>query len=235
MKFLCPACDRLSELRTYRLDAGSLALKCDRCGNESRTDATPAVATGTDEGRALGPVPSQVAPVVPLRIVSAAAPAQDEDPLQPPEGHCPKCIAPQPEDALACATCGLVFANFNPADSQPSAAIAERWRALMPRWHEPLAHDEVLKGATATGQLSQVGRLYRIQLARRPDDPLARRGRDEVIRLASAASALVAAREQLGVDGGRRDTARALWVGALALLLLLGLAAVTLRSLFVQE
>lgn len=229
MKFLCPSCDRLSDLRTFRLDAGALYVKCDRCGNESKSDAVPAQATGTSDDAAL--IPTPVASVVPLRVVSAAAPRAGEDPFEPPDDCCPKCISPRAPEGLSCPSCGLVFANYTPSATQPSTAIAERWRALMPKWNEPSAHDEVLKSAVVFGQLPQVGRLYRIQLARRPDDPLARRGRDEVIRLASAASAAMGTgHDELSGPSARSMQTMMYWGFAFVLILLLTLVVRSVRG-----
>lgn len=231
MKFVCPSCDRLSELRTFRLDAGALYLKCDRCGNESRSDAVPAQATGTSDDAAVSVAPTPVASVVSLRVVSAAAPRAGEDPFEPPEDCCPKCISPKAPDALSCPSCGLVFANYTPSATEPSSAIADRWRALMPKWNDAAAHDEVLKSAMVFGQLPQVGRLYRIQLARRPDDPLARRGRDEVIRLASAASAAMGGgRDELSGPSAKSMQTMMYWGFAFVLILLLTLVVRSLRG-----
>lgn len=232
MKFVCPSCDRLSELRTFRLDAGALFLKCDRCGNESRSDAVPAQATGTEQAAAVpSPSPHPVASVVPLRVVSAVTPRAGEDPFEPPDDCCPKCVSPRAPDGLSCPSCGLVFANYTPSATAPAPPIAERWRALIPKWSDPAAHDEVLKSAMVFGQLPQVGRLYRIQLARRPDDPLARRGRDEVIRLASAASsAMGGGNDELGAPSTKSLQTMLYWGFAAVVLLLLMLLLRSLRG-----
>src|SRR6202022_1296924 len=103
-----------------------------------------------------------------------------------PEGHCPKCIAVRPGGATSCAQCGLVFAAFQPEAREPSPAIAELWKAVLSRWSDLERHDRLLQGALAHGELAMLGRLYRIRLAHSPNDPYARRGRDEGLRVPAA-------------------------------------------------
>ncbi|NBD12641.1 MULTISPECIES: hypothetical protein [Corallococcus] len=132
------------------------------------------------------------ASVATLRVVRSDAPsgdvrALDGDPFQAPAGHCPKCVAPMREGAEACAQCGLVYANFIPDEQQPSEALATGWRALMDTWADWDAHDRLLSLAMGRGELAMVGRLYRLRLARAPDDAQALRGRDEVVRRVTSA------------------------------------------------
>jgi hypothetical protein len=216
MKFLCEGCERLITLESYVLDAQGLAVVCQACGAWSR--AAPSLARAPAPG-SMSPAPGDEPPsartvgeavavaatavsapgssrpsVTALRVVRSEGPAPgaalDGDPFQAPPGHCPKCVAPMREEAGACAACGLVFANFIPEEHQPSEALAGEWRALLARWGEPDAHDEVMTQAMARGELAMVGRLYRVRLARAPNDALAQRGRDEVVRRVTSASPL---------------------------------------------
>ncbi len=167
MKFLCTACDRLVELRRFRLEGAGLLVRCEQCGAESRAEGEPS------------PRPN----VVPLRPDAA------------PSGFCPKCIAPRLASALSCPQCGLLYDQFAPEEVSPSEELALAWAALQPRWAEPEAHDGFLSLALGQGELASAGRLYRIRLVERPDDAQAQRAREEVVRLALLPSRLNAGAE----------------------------------------
>jgi len=111
-----------------------------------------------------------------------------EDPFSPPSGFCPKCIAVRKEKQSTCPQCGLDYARFRPEEHRPSAPVAATWEALQGQWEHRGAHDKALTLAAERGELASLGRLYRIRLARSPEDTMAQRGREEVVRLASANS-----------------------------------------------
>jgi rubredoxin len=94
-------------------------------------------------------------------------------------------VAARREDAMACAQCGLVYDNYRADEQRPSQAVAEGWRELAARWEDPAAHERMVTLGLSHGELAAVGRLYRIRLARAPEDALARRGRDEVVSRAA--------------------------------------------------
>ncbi|RKG80514.1 hypothetical protein D7W79_07825 [Corallococcus exercitus] len=164
----------------------------------SRDDAVPGPRGGDGAAMAM-PAPEAFIPPAParasvtaLRVIrsdaaSVAPPDFDGDPFQAPPGHCPKCVAPIRDDAGACAQCGLVYANFIPDEHQPSALLATEWHALMGTWHDWDAHDRLLSQAMGRGELAMVGRLYRLRLARAPNDAQALRGREEVVRRVTSA------------------------------------------------
>jgi hypothetical protein len=207
MKFQCEACERLVPLEVFRVEAGVLVVKCDRCGAESRARASAAssVAVGTASLPREGappapgsPSPEAASPSAPppplrasspaLRVVRGASPgaAPSGDALfEPPPGFCPKCIAVRREGAESCAQCGLVYVNFLPDEHRPSGVLADAWRALAERWEDWEAHDRLMTLAMGRGELATLGRLYRLWLARVPEDPMAQRGRDEVVRRAT--------------------------------------------------
>jgi hypothetical protein len=87
--------------------------------------------------------------------------------------------------------CGLVFRNFRPEEHQPKLPIAKAWTELLESWQDNEAHDRFLQLCVLGDALAAAGRLYRIQLAYHPDDPFAAHGRDEVLRLATAANPLL--------------------------------------------
>lgn len=137
-----------------------------------------------------------------LRVVpdASASPApaassfssSSEDPFMPPAGFCPKCIGVRKEGAVVCPFCGLDYARFKADESRPSGAVASTWLGVLELWDSRGAHDKVLALASERGELAALGRLYRIRLARNPEDAMAKRGREEVLRLAAASSTLLA-------------------------------------------
>ena len=127
MKFLCPSCDRLSDIGAFRSEAGALFLKCARCGEENR-HAPPADAPAAAASPA--PKPQEPAPqkLVFLRAVGAAegvAIPQKERAFEVPEGHCPKCVSPADSAQRACVHCGLVFQRFRPEEHLPKPPVAK--------------------------------------------------------------------------------------------------------------
>ncbi|MFP2930287.1 zinc ribbon domain-containing protein, partial [Pyxidicoccus sp. 3LG] len=105
--------------------------------------------------------------------------------FEPPPGFCPKCVAPRREGAESCGQCGLVYVNFIADEHRPSEALAGGWRALAERWEDWEAHDRLMTLALGRGELAMLGRLYRLRLAWAPDDPVAKRGLEEVVRRAT--------------------------------------------------
>lgn len=206
MKFLCPSCERIAPAAAFRTEHQTLWLRCARCGEENALElesqsampkpAPVAVPTNPPPPAPVLPVePSAPASprVLPLRAVSdavklAAEAAQAANPFEVPADRCPKCIGARDPDALICPHCGLAFINFRPEESEPSPEVSAAFRRALEAWDVPERHEEVLTIATRRGELAAVGRLYRIRLVAAPLDPVAQRGRDEVLRRASASS-----------------------------------------------
>lgn len=142
----------------------------------------------------VAPEPAPAAPsrpsVAQLRVVESAS-AGSEDPFMPPPGYCPKCIGPRREGPGVCPYCGLEYARFRIEEHRPSPVLSSTWLGVLELWESKGAHDKVLALASEKGELAALGRLYRIRLARSPDDAQAKRGREEVVRLASAGSGLM--------------------------------------------
>jgi len=196
--FLCPACERLTVFSEFRIEGDALVLRCVRCRMESRSqavEAAPTVATIAAAASASATAPLRQAALAPIPTQTDGDPG--EEILSVPEGHCPKCVAVRPPQASSCAHCGLVFANYQPEELRPSPALAEQFRGLLSNWDDVEEHDRVIRAALTQGELAVLGRLYRIRLARSADDAFAARGRDEVLRLATASSA--------GRDRGESD------------------------------
>ena len=127
----------------------------------------------------------------PVSSSGASASATMEDPFMPPPGFCPKCIGVRKDGAVVCPYCGLEYARFRGEDFEPSTALYSTWQGVWQLWESKSAHDKVLALASERGELALLGRLYRIRQAYSPDDAVAKRGREEVLRLASASSGLL--------------------------------------------
>lgn len=191
MKLWCDACGRPAPIAGARVMGGRVHLRCGTCGAEAEID----VANGSKD---LGEMsPQRPAPkVVALRPVGdavqlAAEAAARDDPFAVPSDRCPKCIGGRDPEALTCPHCGLVYVNYIPEATAPSAELAAAFRAAMQRWDDAGLHDAALASAARTGELSALGRLYRLRQASAPLDPVASRGIEEVLRRGAAAAAVL--------------------------------------------
>ena len=233
MKYLCQWCERLADAARFRVDGAELVLTCTKCGAETRarpaeasTELVAVIAADPAEPAPPPPAPAPAAapeaPVTPLsaRVVPIhAVPPPTfggDDPFAVPEGRCPKCVAPRQPDALACNQCGLVFDNFVAGEHRSSPELEVVWKELVARWDDLAAHDRALASAAARGELAVMGRLYRIRLARQPRDPIATRGRDEVLRLASSTTPFLGPHQASAKDG-TESAQRSLMVVAAAM------------------
>lgn len=205
MKFLCPNCDRLSSFDGCQLDNGAAVVTCAGCGASHRipvlASPQPTVAVAPPNRGTPSPVapialtqavaPSAFAPsssgslqVPAVRAVEAAKSAL-ANPFLVPEHCCPKCIAARNHAAVACAQCGLLFAQYNPIDNALSTWLSATWRSLLENWGQEARHESAVAQAAELGELAGLGRLYRLRLAYVSDDPWAIRGRDAVLRRAA--------------------------------------------------
>jgi hypothetical protein len=204
MRYLCDSCERLAPPAAFRVELGVLVLTCARCGQESRARPEEALVAAVAQTQAeasqqsSAPTPrSNTVPALKVvtlrpseeRVREAAALARSEDPFAVPAGFCPKCISVRKEGAESCAACGLVYAIFDPNEQRVSEPLRAAWLSVLERWDDRDAHDRLLSLAMGQGELAAAGRLYRIRLAQAPDDVYAQRGRDEVLRLATASQA----------------------------------------------
>jgi hypothetical protein len=202
MRYLCDSCERLAPPAAFRVELGVLVMTCARCGQESRARPEEALVAAVAQTQAEAAQPasaprSNTAPalkVVTLRpsevqVREAAALARSEDPFAVPPGFCPKCISARKEGTESCAACGLVYAYFDANEQRVSEPLRAAWLSVLERWDDRDAHDRLLSLAVGQGELAAAGRLYRIRLAQAPEDVYAQRGRDEVVRLATASQA----------------------------------------------
>lgn len=199
MRYLCDACERLAPPAAFRVELNVLVITCARCGQETRARPEEALVAAVAQTQAEPPAAASAprtstAPALKVvtlrpseeRVREAAALARSEDPFAVPPGFCPKCIAVRKEGAESCAACGLVYSNFDPQEQRLSEELKSAWLSVLERWDDRDAHDRLVSLAVGRGELAAAGRLYRIRLAQAPDDLYAQRGRDEVVRVASA-------------------------------------------------
>jgi hypothetical protein len=98
----------------------------------------------------------------------------------------------------------MVFANFRAEEHQPSAALESAWHALETCWERQEEHEQFLQMAFNMDELAKAGRLYRIRLANRPDDPQAKASLESMVRMASTAASLAARTDPADVLKKRR-------------------------------
>ena len=212
MKLLCPACERLGEPSSLRVEAGCVLATCGRCGASGSVGALSPLPLDSLPPPPLAPVLS--APRVQALPVAAPQPAAlavDEDPYAVPAGRCPKCVAVRPEAALNCPHCGLTFTNFVADEHRLKPGLDRAWRLLLQKWEDPSMHDKLLQRAQAEEALPQVARLYQLRIARNDADAMARRGREELLKRAMATATVTARAEGTKPAVNRR----ALWLGLL--------------------
>ncbi len=191
MKFLCPKCERLVELRDFQVDGATLLLTCPACSHTSKVSNAqverPPLQLASSSG---------ASNVVTLRsagtdAITAAADAANRDAFEVPAGRCPKCVALRQPTAVSCFQCGLTFAQFDPTQVAVSPWLQDAWVNLLGDWGNETLHTELRQRALNEQELAAAGRLYRLRLASNPEDPFAIRGRDEVLRIAVVPATLM--------------------------------------------
>src|SRR6266545_4077762 len=86
------------------------------------------------------------------------------------------------------------------SEARPGEEAA--WAEVAARWDDEEAHREYLSRLCDLEALSEAGRRYKAALDVRPDDPVARRWRDEVVRRATAVARALAERRYLVAEAG---------------------------------
>ncbi|WP_375768273.1 hypothetical protein NR798_42420 [Archangium gephyra] len=202
----------MSEAAAANLMVLRLAEVQSRSGESTTAPAAPEPLPPRASSAQLRVVQDPSSPPAPSASPSSSS---SEDPFMPPQGFCPKCIGARKEGAVVCPYCGLDYARFRPEESRPSGAVASTWLGVVELWESRGAHDKVLALASERGELAALGRLYRIRLARNPEDAMAKRGREEVLRLAAASSTFMAS-----APPDKRTKLRMAGLGLLFLLLM---------------
>lgn len=204
VKILCPSCERLLPLTTFRLEGSALVVTCSGCSVESRVDGAPPPSPSAPTFIPSRPVsqPPRVSlasteggsNVVVLRTaghdaVAKAAAAADDAPFAVPDNVCPRCIAPRAQTA-DCPHCGLSFERYEESMTMPPRWLRDDWVALLREWGNEAKHAMLRRKAQQLDALAAVGRLYRLRLAFVPEDPFATEGREDILRLAAVSFAV---------------------------------------------
>ncbi|MDP3503343.1 MAG: hypothetical protein Q8S33_23615 [Myxococcales bacterium] len=237
------------DVTAVKVVGGDAFVGCPKCGVESSLPITTAELPAlTETPRAAPPLPmssrktpgpralvlassAEASNVVMLRAPTAAAVESarlfaDREPFEVPDGLCPKCISKRDDTALACHTCGLIFANAS--DQAPPEDLAAMWRELLREWGDESRHAAIRRLCIERNQLPALARLYRLRLAAMPEDPLAQRGRDEVF---AAASSVMMVQRPGGGEPARAPLAVQVVVGVVAVLVTMAAGVMILRLL----
>jgi hypothetical protein len=212
MNGLCSACRQPVEVVDFRLDEGFVLVRCTGCGRQDRLSLSVSTGAGASASVAPPPAPS------PAGAPQTEGPTSIEAAFEVPPGFCPKCVAPRAAGASSCPACGLVFATaVVDGTLKPSPPLADAWRALAARWTDGPEHVRFLRQAAAGEELAAAGHLYRIRLARAPEDAVARQSLEAAVKLASAPVSVAALRQDTAAAPSSR---RAKAVAMAAVLLL---------------
>ena len=83
----------------------------------------------------------------------------------PDQARCPKCGAARAADATACTTCGLTVARTAAYVAARDAAVPDvlrdAWTHTTEHWHDPAAHDELLRLVVANNCYAWAAGRYR--------------------------------------------------------------------------
>lgn len=170
------------------MEGDELAIRCQSCEAENRVRRTLRAQVVSGESVAT----SAAQPLLSVVPPDASVPSRD---TAVPPGLCPKCLARKVEDQPSCRQCGLVYDNFNPAHFELSESLASLWKETLEDVENEARHRTLLAVAQRSGELPLVARLFRIRMARNPNDLAAHRWSDELIRLVSTTSAGASERE----------------------------------------
>jgi hypothetical protein len=211
MNGLCSACKQPVEVVDFRLGEGIVVVRCTACGKQqqlSLSEASGGAVVQQAPAKAAPAAPPAQRPPAPVPPAAAAPRATAiEVAFEPPEGFCPKCVAPRSRQATSCPACGLVYANAAASTAlQPSSSLKAAFAALAARWSDAAAHVRFLHQAAAGGELAAAGRLYRIRLAQAPTDAQARASLDAAVKMASAPVSVAAIKSAVPAETvpGRR-------------------------------
>jgi Zn ribbon nucleic-acid-binding protein len=170
LRVLCPSCQQLHPLEQFSVEPGDvLRVTCIACGHVAMVSASPVKPAGTSKLASVGGVTN----LVEWKSISAWRQAQSFS-TQVPSTHCPKCVA-QRHGGTTCHACGLDFSRAEEGQFQPSDELRDAWRQVVEHWTTPSHHEQIRGQAQETGALPALARLYRIVLAREPNEPIAMR------------------------------------------------------------
>ena len=208
---ICLKCDQLTEPTSFRAEGDLVFAVCSQCQGEVQIGE---LARGPRPRRS-GPLAAVPPPLPEAPTDALSLEDLPVDPFAPPPSYCPKCIARLGGGAMTmCPQCGLEARFRSQGAFAAPFLLAEPWKALVANWERPEVHAALIRRAERQGLLAELGRLYLIYLAQRPEDRLADQGLEEVSRLV----AHHAAGEHPASAGPRRARTAALLLLGLGLL-----------------
>jgi hypothetical protein len=184
---ICLKCDQLTEPTSFRAEGSLVFAVCSQCNGEVQIGELSQSPRPRRSGPlAAVPTPPPLPPREPTAAITDTLSLEDlpVDPFAPPPSYCPKCIAPLGGGAMTiCPQCGLDGRFKDQGAFAPPFLLAGPWKELVEHWEHPDAHEALIRLAERHGLASELGRLYLIYLAQRPQDRLAEQGLEEVSRL----------------------------------------------------
>lgn len=152
----CPGCKELVNLTSFTAHNDAFAFVCPSCKVRQRLVSVKEPNKPLVENAPLAPPPQPEAPP-PAPLPPGAAP---EPPPPPPvvAGPAPVEVKPGPE-----------------------AHLWTAWNKLVADWGRPQAHDQFVSFCAGAGSLPFAGMRYRDRIADKPDDEMAKKGRDRVL------------------------------------------------------
>jgi ribosomal protein L37AE/L43A len=161
VKVLCPHCERLVELKEFRVENEALIVSCEAC----RAQTTIPMGTTT------APKVQTASPVELVSNVKEPG-ANTVELFRAPMGFCPKCLTRKSGQSAACHSCGLDFSKGEYEPERPHWLI-EATDSLSRNWNNVAAHQQFLDTASNNDALALAGRVYRVRLAHEPTDAVA--------------------------------------------------------------
>ncbi len=159
--FQCPACKRLVAVNSARAAELQVYLRCVECGEEAALDL--------DGEERLA-----------VKKAELAAALEPEPTEEPQVASAEAFLEDHPELAELRAALDEVEV---PAGGE---SIAVGFDRLLTRWDDAAEHKKLIKAATASGELAQLGQRYRVVLEARPGDARATDAQQKIIGAAMA-------------------------------------------------
>jgi hypothetical protein len=164
-----------------------------------------------------------------LPTVAAAKP-----PAVAPTGGeaCPKCGAARRAQETSCPSCGLATARMGAYALERDAGVPEvvkaAWARVLEAWDELPRHDALFSLAAAHTAYAWIGGRYREQVRARPDDPIAEKQIDRLLRASEATLRATATTRKEPAAASYKGTLAIL--GVLVIVIMLGVVYAILKS-----
>ena len=163
MRIECPECGRVAEAQDIRSDRDRMSWTCGACGR-----------------RVSAPVP---------RAPAAEKEPHDHEPSDVATSQagqrCPKCGAPR-TDRPDCPHCGLVYEKWSEDRLDVPEVLVRSWQTVLENYQEEGVHDSFVDTARQMARLDVAAMYYRRRLVADPEDEVARRRLEVIVRIVEA-------------------------------------------------